>query len=73
MRAPVCAKPRQQGVGQRHHAIDPALPAPDVEERRARIGEQVAEDALARVDEPTDSDVVGGWIARFLGVGQSAR
>lgn len=37
-----------------------------IEDRRARIGEQVAEDALARVDEPTDSDVVGGWIARFL-------
>jgi GMP synthase-like glutamine amidotransferase len=44
-----------------------------IEDRRARIGKQVAEDALARVDEPTDSDVVGGWIARFFGARQSAR
>lgn len=38
-----------------------------IEDRRARIGQQVAEDALARVDEPVDSDVVGGWIAHFFG------
>jgi GMP synthase-like glutamine amidotransferase len=38
-----------------------------IENRRQRIGEQVAVDALARVDEPTDSDVVGSWIARFCG------
>jgi GMP synthase-like glutamine amidotransferase len=38
-----------------------------IENRRARIGEEVAEDALARVDEPSDSGVVGGWIARFFG------
>ncbi len=44
-----------------------------IEDRRARIGEQVAEDALVRVDEPTDSDVVGGWIARFFGARQPAR
>ncbi|HJU75653.1 MAG TPA: hypothetical protein VJ717_18055 [Gemmatimonadaceae bacterium] len=44
-----------------------------IEDRRARIGEQVAEDALARVDEPTDSDVVGGWIARFFAARQSGR
>ena len=37
-----------------------------IENRRARIGEQAVEDALARVDEPTDSDVVGGWIAGFV-------
>ena len=43
-----------------------------IEDRRARIGDAVVEDALARVDEPTDSDVVGGWIARFLGARQSA-
>ena len=39
-----------------------------IEDRRARIGDAVVEDALARVDGPTDSDVVGGWIARFFGV-----
>jgi GMP synthase-like glutamine amidotransferase len=43
-----------------------------IEDRRARIGEQLTEDALARVDGPTDSDVVGGWIARFLDARQSA-
>ncbi len=35
--------------------------------RRSRIGEDASENALARVDEPTDSDIVGGWIARFVG------
>ncbi len=37
-----------------------------ITDRRARIGEQAADDALARVDGPADSDVVGAWIARFL-------
>ena len=37
-----------------------------IEDRRSRIGAEAAQDALARVDEPTDSDVVGGWIARFF-------
>jgi len=44
-----------------------------IEARRARIGDEVAEDALARVDEATDSDVVGGWIARFFGARQPGR
>jgi GMP synthase-like glutamine amidotransferase len=44
-----------------------------IEDRRARIGEQVAEDALRRVDQPTDSGVVGAWIAGFLGARPSAR
>jgi GMP synthase-like glutamine amidotransferase len=30
-----------------------------IEDRRARIGEPAAEEALARVGEPADSDVVG--------------
>lgn len=38
-----------------------------IEDRRSRIGAPVAEDALARVDEPADSGVVGGWLARFFG------
>jgi GMP synthase-like glutamine amidotransferase len=38
-----------------------------IADRRARIGERAAEDALARVDEPADSVVVGAWIARFFG------
>jgi GMP synthase-like glutamine amidotransferase len=36
-------------------------------DRRSRIGEHAADDALARVGDPTDSDVVGGWIAGFVG------
>jgi GMP synthase-like glutamine amidotransferase len=42
-----------------------------IADRRARIGERTAENALARVDEPADSDVVGAWIARFFGVNPS--
>ncbi|HEY4129573.1 MAG TPA: hypothetical protein VGM50_03100 [Gemmatimonadaceae bacterium] len=42
-----------------------------IEDRRARIGEQVAQDALARVDEPTDSEIVGGWIARLFARGHA--
>ena len=37
-----------------------------IEDRRARIGEEAAEEALARVDDPTDSDVVARWIVQFL-------
>ena len=44
-----------------------------IEDRRARIGERAAEDALARVDEPADSAVVGSWIARFFGARPTAR
>jgi GMP synthase-like glutamine amidotransferase len=40
-----------------------------IEDRRERIGSQAADDALARVSQPTDSDVVGGWIAKFFGGG----
>jgi GMP synthase-like glutamine amidotransferase len=35
-------------------------------DRRARIGEAAADDALARVDAPMDAEVVGAWIARFF-------
>lgn len=38
-----------------------------IEDRRDRIGDQLAEEALTRVDVPVDSDTVGGWIARFFG------
>ena len=44
-----------------------------IEDRRERIGVRAAEDALARVEEPTDSGVVGGWIANFFGARQSVR
>ena len=48
----------------------PEFPAPYaralIEDRRARIGEQAATDALSRVDDPADSDVIGRWIARFV-------
>ncbi len=42
-----------------------------IEDRRARIGDRTAEGALARVDEQADSDVVGAWIARFVGAALS--
>jgi GMP synthase-like glutamine amidotransferase len=58
--------PRLLGI-EAHPEFPAAYARALIEDRRARIGEEVAEDALARVDEPTDSDVVGGWIARFFG------
>jgi GMP synthase-like glutamine amidotransferase len=38
-----------------------------IEDRRVRIGAQAADDALARVDEPTDARAIGEWIAHFCG------
>ena len=64
--------PRLLGI-EAHPEFPAAYARALIEDRRARIGEEVAEDALARVDEPTDSDVVGGWIARFFGARQTAR
>ena len=58
--------PRLLGI-EAHPEFPAAYARALIEDRRARIGEQVAEDALATVDEPTDADVVGGWIARFFG------
>jgi GMP synthase-like glutamine amidotransferase len=57
--------PRLLGI-EAHPEFPAAYARALIEDRRARIGEQVAEDALTRVDEPTDSDVVGAWIARFF-------
>src|SRR5438046_10531698 len=39
-----------------------------IEDRRARIGEEVAEEALARADERTDCGVGGGGSDRVFGV-----
>lgn len=64
--------PRLLGI-EAHPEFPAAYARALIEDRRARIGEQVADDALARVDEPTDSDVVGSWIARFFGAPRSAR
>jgi GMP synthase-like glutamine amidotransferase len=58
--------PRLLGI-EAHPEFPAAYARALIEDRRARIGERAAADALARVDEPTDSDVVSGWIARFLG------
>jgi GMP synthase-like glutamine amidotransferase len=58
--------PRLLGI-EAHPEFSAAYARALIEHRRERIGEQVTADALARVDEPTDSDVVGSWIARFLG------
>ena len=64
--------PRLLGI-EAHPEFPAAYSRALIEDRRARIGKQMAEDALARVDEPTDSDLVGAWIAHFLGARQSAR
>ena len=58
--------PRLLGI-EAHPEFPAAYARALIEDRRARIGEQVAEDALTRVDEPTDSHVVGSWIAHFFG------
>lgn len=58
--------PRLLGI-EAHPEFPAAYARALIEDRRARIGEHGAEDALARVDEATDSEVVGGWIARFFG------
>ena len=60
------AGPRLLGI-EAHPEFPAAYARALIEDRRVRIGEQVAEDALASVDEPTDADTVGGWIARFFG------
>lgn len=57
---------RLMGI-QAHPEFPAAYARALIEDRRARIGEAAADDALARVDEPTDAELVGGWIARFLG------
>jgi GMP synthase-like glutamine amidotransferase len=62
--------PRLLGI-EAHPEFPAAYARALLEDRRARIGAEVTEDALARVDEPVDSDVVGGWIARFFDRGRS--
>ena len=57
--------PRRLGI-EAHPEFPAAYARALIEDRRARIGGQAAEEALARVDEPTDSGVVGSWIARFF-------
>lgn len=64
--------PRLLGI-EAHPEFPAAYARALIEDRRARIGEQVAENALRRVDEPAESDVVGGWIARFFDTAQSTR
>jgi GMP synthase-like glutamine amidotransferase len=58
--------PRLLGI-EAHPEFPAAYASALIEDRRARIGAQMADDALERADIPTDSDLVGGWIARFLG------
>ncbi|MGH7619692.1 MAG: glutamine amidotransferase-related protein [Gemmatimonadaceae bacterium] len=55
--------PRLMGI-EAHPEFPAAYARALIDARRSRIGEEVAEDGLARVDEPTDSEIVGGWIAR---------
>jgi GMP synthase-like glutamine amidotransferase len=58
--------PRFLGI-EAHPEFPAAYARALIEDRRARIGTQAADEALARVDEPVDADVVGAWIARFFG------
>ncbi len=52
---------------QDHPEYDAAYISALVEARRARMGDDVTDDALARIAaEPTHGDVVGRWIADFL-------
>jgi GMP synthase-like glutamine amidotransferase len=52
---------------QDHPEYDPGYIAGLVEPRRARMGDAITDEALARIDEiATDNDVVGRWIANFL-------
>ena len=48
----------------------PEFPAPYakalIETRRERIGEALAEEALANVNDPTQHDVVARWIKNFI-------
>lgn len=64
--------PRLLGI-EAHPEFPAAYARALIEDRRARIGERAAADALARVDEPTDSAIVGGWIARFFEAGPPGR
>lgn len=57
--------PRLIGI-QGHPEFTAAYARALIDDRRARIGERAADEALSRVDEPTDAEVVGGWIARFF-------
>lgn len=57
--------PRMLGI-EAHPEFPAAYARALIEDRRARIGERTAGDALGRVDEPADSGVVGGWIAHFF-------
>ncbi len=62
--------PRLLGI-EAHPEFPAAYARALIEDRRARIGDLAAEDALARVDEPADSDVVGTWIAHLFGANPS--
>jgi GMP synthase-like glutamine amidotransferase len=64
--------PRLLGI-EAHPEFPAAYARALIEDRRSRIGEQVAQDALARVGDEVDSDVVGGWIARFVEARHSTR
>ena len=64
--------PRLLGI-EAHPEFPAAYARALIEDRRERIGEQAAGDALARVDEPTDSNVVGACIGRFVGGDRSGR
>jgi GMP synthase-like glutamine amidotransferase len=58
--------PRLLGI-EAHPEFPAAYARALIEDRRARIGGEAAEDALSRVDDPTDSGTVASWIARFFG------
>ncbi len=57
--------PRLLGI-EAHPEFPAAYARALIDDRRERIGKEAADDALARVEVPVDSSVVGGWIARFF-------
>ena len=57
--------PRLLGI-EAHPEFPAAYARALIENRRERIGAEAANEALARVDTPTDSAVVGSWIAHFF-------
>lgn len=56
--------PRMIGI-EGHPEFPAAYARALIEDRRARIGEPAAADALSRVDDPVDSEAIASWIARF--------
>jgi len=56
-----------------HPEFTPAYAADLAEGRRGRIDPPVVDRALTSLGEPNDREVVGAWMRRFLGLGETDR